>query len=418
MMRWMLAIRGRTYQNPSISMEQFKILSVIGRGFYGKVMLALNTTTNELLAIKSIQKKKLQISHKIHTVIIERNILESIDHPFIVKFRYAFQTEKKFYFALEYVAGGELFFHMSQNGKLPLEQVKLYVTEIALTLNYLHRIGIVYRDLKPENILIAADGHIKITDFGLSKIAKESNTFCGTCEYLAPEMILRNQYDFAVDWWALGILTYEMLFGKTPWATPNRAKLYHSILKLPPLFPPEADPDAIELITALLQKNPKNRPGFRQIKEFAFFKDFDFEQVLKKEIQPTFIPKIEDKTKPTNFLSEFTSEPPGDSSATSQSENEIVPGFSYTGDHPLSSLEALDEEIIANNSDLSEEYMNMHSDSGSNDFFNPNLIPNEVNNNDGNLNDDQQVADDSIQNNVLVSKTNDTKVIENTNHLS
>ncbi|OHT16605.1 AGC family protein kinase [Tritrichomonas foetus] len=364
MMRWILAIRGCTYNNPKISIDQFKIISVIGRGFYGKVMLVQHTKTGETLAIKSIQKWKLVQSKKIHTVLIERNILESIHFPFIVSLRYAFQTDKKFYLVLEYVPGGELFFHMQKLGALPLDVVKLYIAEISLALNHLHSHGIVYRDLKPENVLIDADGHIKLTDFGLSKLTEETSTFCGTSEYLAPEIISRQPYSYQIDWWSLGVLMYEMLFERTPWVTQNRAKLFDMIQKDEPEFPEDANKEAVEFLKFILVKDPRKRPGFHEIRRHSFFRDFDFEKVLNMEYQSNFVPHISNELKPTNFDAEFIAEVAGDSSAASTAEHEddYLPGFSYTGEQVIENLH-FDESIIANKEDVSDDYMKSDSDS-------------------------------------------------------
>ena len=169
MMRWVLALRGCTFVNPDISMAQFNILAVLGRGYYGKVMLCENKTTKEIYAIKTIHKSRLIQSNKVHTVIAERNILTKAQHPFIVSLKFAFQTPSKFYLGLEYAPGGELYFHLQRRGTFPKKDVCLYMAEIALALDYLHKNNILYRDIKPENILLDEKGHIKITDFGLSK---------------------------------------------------------------------------------------------------------------------------------------------------------------------------------------------------------------------------------------------------------
>ena len=225
LVKWVIALRSASFFNPNLSMDCFNIISVIGRGFFGKVMLVQNKNTNELYAIKTVHKNRLIQSNKVHTILAERFILGKVKHPFIVEMRMAFQSVSKFYILMEYVKGGDLFgllkrtsndfenldhqlstisnsssrssslsdYHQNTTNKMPskgkykipLSQVKLYVAELALALNYLHSLGIVYRDLKPENILLAEDGHIKLTDFGLSKDISKSQltgTFCGTAD--------------------------------------------------------------------------------------------------------------------------------------------------------------------------------------------------------------------------------------------
>lgn len=332
MMRWVLALRGCTYTNTEIKIDDFRIISVIGRGFYGKVMLCQHILTNELYAIKTIHKSRLIEANKVHTVISERNILSRTSHPFIVSLKFAFQTASKFYLGLEYVSGGELFFHMQQRNCLPLTDVQLYIAEIALALKYLHSLGIIYRDLKPENILLDAEGHIKLTDFGLSKDlyqADSTNTFCGTTEYLAPEIVRHGSYSFPVDWWSLGILTYELLFGRTPFYNQNRSRMFQNILEREPQFLPTVQPDVKDFISSLLTKDPTARPGFEQISKSPFF-PFSLDDVLAKKIIPRFIPLNGQSSYPTNFNPEFIQEPPMDSYVMPVfGSAEQYPGFSF-----------------------------------------------------------------------------------------
>jgi serine/threonine protein kinase len=197
-------------------MDEFDSISVIGRGNYGKVMLCQSKFTRERFAIKTVRKAVLLKSQKVHTVIRERQILEQVTSPFIVRLCFAFQTPSKFYLGLEYVPGGDLFHRLTdRTNPITPADARLYIAEIALALDYVHEAGVLYRDLKPENVLVCRDGHLKLTDFGLAKqmnAEEETATFCGTPEYVAPEMIRKENYSYAIDWWALGVLAFELVF--------------------------------------------------------------------------------------------------------------------------------------------------------------------------------------------------------------
>ncbi|OHT16522.1 AGC family protein kinase [Tritrichomonas foetus] len=331
--RWITAIRSATSPLPAMSMDQFKIISVLGRGFYGKVMLVQKIDSGEIFAIKSIQKSRLIETNKSHTVIAERNIMMKAHHPFIVNLCFAFQTQSKFYFGLEYAPGGELFYHMERLGVIQIDDARLYVAEIGLALDYLHSLGIVYRDLKPENILLDINGHIKITDFGLSKDLLETEsttTFCGTSEYLAPEVVMQLPYSYPIDIWALGVLTYEMILGYTPFFDENKSKMFTNIVTAEPFFPPQLDRRVADFIRQMLVKDPATRPRFSDMKNHAFFEGFDWQKVYDKEYRPNFIPQTKNLLSTNNFDPEFTNEIAADSfvqSAIGDVGN--VPGFSY-----------------------------------------------------------------------------------------
>jgi serine/threonine protein kinase len=320
-----------------LSMDQFRIHSVLGRGFYGKVMLCQRIDTGELFAIKSVQKKRVQEAGKSGAVIAERNIMMRAHHPFIVQLCFAFQTPSKFYLGLEYAPGGELFFHMAKLGVIQIDDARLYVAEIGLALSYLHSIGIIYRDLKPENVLLDAHGHIKLTDFGLSKAMDNTfstSTFCGTSEYLAPEVVMQMPYSYPVDIWQLGILTYEMILGQTPFFDENKSKMFTAILSQSPYFPPQLDSRVCDFISRLLTKNAQERPTFEDLKSHPFFEGFVWDKVINREYRPNFIPPMRDLLTPTNFDPEFTSEAAADSFAPpGPGEVGNVPGFSYFDDN-------------------------------------------------------------------------------------
>ncbi|OHS95634.1 AGC family protein kinase [Tritrichomonas foetus] len=364
-MSWVVALRSATFHNSiTLTMNSFDILSVIGRGFYGKVMLVRMKNTGMLYAIKTVHKSRLISSQKVHTIFNERNILVKSNHPFIVDLVYAFQTDTKFYLVLEYIPGGELFKHVhnpnnnlaSTQSCLKIEDIRLYVAEIALAIDYLHGMGIVYRDLKSENILLGADGHIKLTDFGLSKdlsFIEVTSTFCGTIEFIAPEIIRREPYSYKIDWWALGILTYELLFKVTPFFNENRARLFQAITSQEPQFPPGADPAAVDFISRLLIKEPKKRATFESLKDHPFWNGLNFDDVLAKRVKPSFVPPSDgDGIGAGRRNGEYAEEPAADSIASSLGTSDgNFTGFSYSG-LPEEVVERLKEADITNSSGI------------------------------------------------------------------
>lgn len=202
----------------NVTPEDFEYIKVIGKGYFGKVSQVKFKKDGQIYALKSLKKSKLKEAKQIEHTQTERKILEVVQHPFIVALKFAFQTEKKLYLVMEYYNGGELFYHLRSKSRFTEIQTKFYISQIILAIEFLHSKKIIYRDLKPENIVLTSNGYIKLTDFGLAKedIAEDSGctqTFCGTPEYLAPEVIRGDKYGKSVDVWCLGILLYEMLFG-------------------------------------------------------------------------------------------------------------------------------------------------------------------------------------------------------------
>lgn len=342
--KWFLELRSATFHNALLSMDDFDILSVLGRGYFGKVMLVKKKKTQDLFAIKTVHKMRLVQSKKVHTMLAERNIMRKIKHPFIVDLLFAFQSATKFYLGLEYIPGGELFQLIRKQAVLPLPQVRQYIAEVGLALDHLHKVGIVYRDLKPENILINTDGHLKLTDFGLAKdIGNETTrTFCGTADFLAPEIIEKHAYSFTVDWWALGILTYELLFGRCPFYDENRTKMFSKISLSEPVFPPNADPNVVDFIKKLLTKSPQTRPTFEDLIDHPFWEGLKMDDVMAKSITPVYIPEITDPSKPIYFDEEFTNENAIDSIATpAVGDKNVFRNFSFVENNNDSE----DEEI-------------------------------------------------------------------------
>lgn len=344
------------FSDRALTIDDFDIISVIGRGYFGKVMLVKKRDSGQLYALKTIRKSRLIEAGKVETVLNERKILAKAKHPFITELKFAFQTGSKFYLGLEYISGGELFYHMDKCGPLSLYDAKIYIAEITLALEYLHNIGIIYRDLKPENILIDENGHTKLTDFGLSKEASNNSySLNGTTEYMSPEMITQSEYGVEIDIWALGILLYEMLTNVTPFYSQNRNKMMENIINSNPDLLSIHDKKAANLIRNLLVKDPKKRFTIKDIKSHPFFSDINWDLVMRKEYKPTYIPYTLNQENPTNFDPRYTTEMPVDSLTHTVFDN--FPGFSFTGDgftHSLSNRNSL--EMLGNENNVCVEF--------------------------------------------------------------
>jgi len=303
-------------QDAKVGLDDFELLKVIGRGSFGKVMQVRKKTDGKIYAMKILKKKAIVARNQVEHTRAERKILQAAQHPFLMTLRYAFQTPDKLYFILDYHAGGELFFHLKKMRRFPEQTARIYVGEIALALGHLHAVGVIYRDLKPENILLDDAGHVCLTDFGLAKDLEpdeKTQTFCGTPEYLAPEIVTGAGHDKAVDWWSLGILLYELTVGIPPFYSQNVNEMYskiqHGVLRFPPFLTEECK----SLITLLLNRDPKKRLGstldVEDLKAHAFFKPIDFAQMHAKTLDPGYHPKISSEASTANFEEGFTSEP-------------------------------------------------------------------------------------------------------------
>ncbi|KAF2280075.1 uncharacterized protein EI97DRAFT_429841 [Westerdykella ornata] len=305
-----------------MSAEDFTPLTCLGKGSYGTVFLVKQRGTGRLYAQKQLRKASLTVHKKlVEQTKTERAILESVNrHPFVVKLYYAFQDHEKLYLILEYAQGGELFHHLATERMFSEEVAAFYMAEMVLALDHLHRnVGVVYRDLKPENCLLDAEGHLLLTDFGLSKVAVDEDdkchSFLGTAEYMAPEVIQGAEYGMAVDWWSLGALGVDLLTGSPPFTGNNNAKIQEKILKQKLVLPYYLGPDAKDLLTRLLRKDPKKRLGanmpkdLQTIKSHRFFRKIDWKKLELRELQPPIQPLVTDPELAENFSSDFTDLP-------------------------------------------------------------------------------------------------------------
>ncbi|GFO28242.1 ribosomal protein s6 kinase [Plakobranchus ocellatus] len=343
--------------------SHFELLKVLGQGSFGKVFLVRKITppdSGTLYAMKVLKKATLKVRDRQRTK-MERDILADVNHPFIVRLHYAFQTEGKLYLILEFLRGGDLFTRLSKEVMFTEEDVKFYLAELALALDHLHDLGIIYRDLKPENILLDTEGHIKLTDFGLSKesIFEENKTysFCGTVEYMAPEVVNRKGHGTPADWWSYGVLMFEMLTGALPFQGANRKETMTQILKAKLGMPPFLSPEAQSLLRALFKRNPVNRlgsgpNGINEMKMHPFFSTINFAKLLKRELQPPFKPAVVQTDDVFYFDKEFTSKTPKDSPGIPPSAHahELFRGFSFIAPVLLENEPGPQpEEIRANN---------------------------------------------------------------------
>lgn len=293
----------------------------------------------QLYAMKVLKKATLKVRDRVRSK-MERDILAEVNHPFIVKLHYAFQTEGKLYLILDFLRGGDLFTRLSKEVMFTEEDVKFYLAELALALDHLHGLGIIYRDLKPENILLDEEGHIKITDFGLSKEAidhdKRAYSFCGTIEYMAPEVVNRRGHTQSADWWSFGVLMFEMLTGSLPFQGKDRKETMALILKAKLGMPQFLSGEAQSLLRALFKRNPCNRlgagiDGVEEIKRHPFFVTIDWNKLFRKEIKPPFKPAVGRPEDTFHFDPEFTARTPTDSPGVPPSANahHLFRGFSF-----------------------------------------------------------------------------------------
>nr|CAH8849522.1 unnamed protein product [Trichobilharzia regenti] len=328
---------------PKVRPHDFQLLKVLGKGGYGKVFLARKNDTGQTYAMKVLKKASIVTNAKdtAHTK-SERNILEMIKHPFLVQLHYAFQSPGKLYLVLEFLAGGELFMQLEKEGVFMEDQASFYLAEITLAIGHLHSMGIVYRDLKPENVLLDHEGHVKLTDFGLSKERVDrdnlTHTFCGTIEYMAPEILLRQGHGRAVDWWSLGTLMYDMLSGSPPFTGDDRRQTIDLILRGDFVPVPYLSREAVSLISKLLVVDVSRRLGSgpsdsEAIKMHPFFRNTDWDRVLKRQVEPPFRPTLTSDTDVSLFDPKFTQENPVESPdeglPISAMVSDVFEGFTY-----------------------------------------------------------------------------------------
>ncbi|XP_037582930.2 protein kinase C delta type isoform X1 [Dermacentor silvarum] len=326
------------------NLTDFNLLKVLGKGSFGKVLLAELKGTKRHYAVKCLKKDVVLEDDDVECTLIERRVLAmGTQHPFLCNLFCTFQSQSHLFFVMEFLNGGDLMFHIQQSGRFDQDRARFYAAEIVCALKFLHKRGIVYRDLKLDNVLLDRNGHVKIADFGMCKCgladSGKTSTFCGTPDYIAPEIIKGQHYNQSVDWWSFGILTYEMLIGQSPFNGTDEDELFWSVCNEEAYYPRFLSREAKSLLVLLLDKNAETRLGMPgcpagDVCDQPFFRNIQWEKLEKKEVEPPFKPKLKNTADVSNFDSDFTMEKPVltpiDPQILASMDQEQFKGFSYT----------------------------------------------------------------------------------------
>ncbi|KAI8994973.1 camp-dependent protein kinase 8 [Pilobolus umbonatus] len=290
-----------------LGLKNFSLIRTLGTGSFGRVHLAQSRINQRYYAIKVLRKIDIVKLKQVEHTKNERSILCHVKNTFLVNLWGTFQDDANLYMVMDYVQGGELFSLMRKRVRLEEEVAKFYAGEVLLAIAYLHSQDVIYRDLKPENLLLDSAGHIKITDFGFAKVVPDITwTLCGTPDYLAPEIIQSKGYGKAVDYWALGVLIYEMLAGVAPFYDDNQFKLYEKIVSCNPIYPSHFSEEVIDLLRNLLTPDLSSRfgnlkRGHQDIIDHPWFASIDFDKLEKLEIIPPYIPEVKSEGDASNY---------------------------------------------------------------------------------------------------------------------
>lgn len=298
--------------------DDFELMKCLGKGSFGKVVMCRERKSGKLYAMKILQKNLIIAKDEVAHTLAENKVLQESRHPFITHLSYSFQTPDRLCLVLELVNGGELFHHLSKEKSFSEIRSRFYGAEICSALGYLHKKNVIYRDLKLENLLLDKDGHVKIADFGLCKenmcFGASTRTFCGTPEYLAPEVLEENTYGREVDWWATGVVMYEMMCGRLPFYNREPDLLFEMIVNQDLRFPQKITAEAVSVLKGLLHKNPAERLGggvedVKEIEVHPFFACINWQDLIDKKIEPPWKPLLDSDTDLKYFSPEFLSEP-------------------------------------------------------------------------------------------------------------
>ncbi|XP_065275341.1 serine/threonine-protein kinase N1 [Emys orbicularis] len=336
------------HRTTPLTLDDFRFLAVLGRGHFGKVLLSEYSRTGELYAIKALKKGDIVARDEVESLMCEKRIFETVNssrHPFLVNLFACFQTPEHVCFVMEYTAGGDLMMHIHTD-VFTEPRATFYAACVVLGLQFLHERKIVYRDLKLDNLLLDKEGFVKIADFGLCKegmgYGDRTSTFCGTPEFLAPEVLTDTSYTRAVDWWGLGVLIYEMLVGESPFPGDDEEEVFDSIVNDEVRYPRFLSTEAIGVMRRLLRRNPERRLGSSErdaedVKKQPFFRVIDWEALLARRLPPPFVPIIKGREDISNFDEEFTAEapaltPPREPRLLTAAEQEAFLHFDYLAD--------------------------------------------------------------------------------------
>uniref|UniRef100_A0A3B5QDB3 protein kinase C n=1 Tax=Xiphophorus maculatus TaxID=8083 RepID=A0A3B5QDB3_XIPMA len=331
-----------------LCLQDFKLIAVLGRGHFGKVLLSEYKKTGSQYAIKALKKGDIVARDEVESLMCEKRIFETVNishHPFLVNLFACFQTPEHVCFVMEYTAGGDLMMHIHAD-VFSEPRAAFYSACVVLGLQFLHDHKIVYRDLKLDNLLLDIEGFVKIADFGLCKegmgYGDRTSTFCGTPEFLAPEVLTDTSYTRAVDWWGLGVLVYEMLVGESPFPGDDEEEVFDSIVNDEVRYPRFLSTEAIGIMRRLLRRNPERRLGSGEkdaedVKKQPFFRGMDWDALLQRKVPPPFVPTIVGKEDVSNFDTEFTAEapaltPPRERRTISRKEQDYFKDFDYVSD--------------------------------------------------------------------------------------
>ncbi|OXB75161.1 UNVERIFIED_CONTAM: hypothetical protein H355_016193 [Colinus virginianus] len=299
-----------------LTIEDFVLHKMLGKGSFGKVFLAELKNTDQYFAVKALKKDVVLMDDDVECTMVEKRVLSlAWEHPFLTHVFCTFQTKENLFFVMEYLNGGDLMFHIQSCHKFDLPRATFYAAEIISGLQFLHSKGIIYRDLKLDNVLLDSEGHIKIADFGMCKENMfgdaKTSTFCGTPDYIAPEILLGQKYNTSVDWWSFGVLLYEMLIGQSPFHGQDEEELFQSIRMDNPFYPRWLDKDAKDILVKLFVREPERRLGARgNIRQHAFFREINWEALEERRMEPPFKPRVKSPSDCSNFDKEFLSEKP------------------------------------------------------------------------------------------------------------